>query len=230
MTTPAEGGNERRSAPFPFKELARVLVLPVIAVVIFLLLFMNRSGDETSKEKRGLKRIELVQKDASFQPIPADKGGATGRVWYTPSGRAFSFELEAAGLKPHRRYLIEVEVDRTVYVLASRAANRRGDLAVDTTLTSFAEGVCVGPNYDPPEPLAGPHAIRFWVKADGTPPSGAERHPVPGLAQEQELPCSGNGDGDYGYVLLENEIANYVGTGTAGEGGGGRTGGGKRSS
>jgi hypothetical protein len=204
-----------------------VLLIPVIAVLLFVLLFMRKGEGGPDTNEEGLKRIGLVQKDAQFRPIPRSKGGATGSVWYTPSGRELSFQLRAEGLAPDKRYLVELAVDSIIYTLASRSADGDGDLAVDTTLTRFAEGVCVGPNYDPPRPLDGRHTIRFWIKADGNPRSGTGHDWSPQFADGADLPCSGNGDGDYTYVLLENEVASYAGPGARptepGTGGGSAT-------
>ena len=53
--------------------------------------------------------------------------------------------------------------------------------------------------------------MKFRIKRDGSPPSGT----MPGIAPSApgaQLPCHGNGDGDYDYLLLENEVANFKGT------------------
>ncbi len=213
MSAPQARPGSPGTPPFPFRELARVLAVPLIAVAVFLLLMRFQPRDLSSIVEHGRKRVDLLQKDAQFRAIPPGRGGATGSVWYTLSGPQFGFKLEAKGLKPGKRYLIELAVDETIYTLASRAADSDGKLAIDTTLTAFAEGVCVGPNYDPPRPLDGAHTIRFWVKADGNPPSGSGRIHSPQFTEGQDLPCSGNGDGDYTYVLLENEVAHYAGPG-----------------
>jgi hypothetical protein len=215
-TTPNAGAGGRTTPPFPVRELLRVLLIPLIAVAVFVLLMRSKPGTLESLTRPGMQRVGLVQKDAQFRPIPPADGGATGTVWYSPSGPKLSFELHARRLKPNRRYLIELGVDDAIYTVASRATDDDGELAIDTTLTSFAEGVCVGPNYDPPRPLAGAHVIRFWVKGDGNPSSGSGREHSPQFTEGQDLPCTGNGDGDYKYVLLENEVAHYTGPGGSG--------------
>ena len=213
--TGVQASNRDRPRPrFPFKELARVLLIPAIAVAVFVLVFVDRPEGGSAPEE-GMRQVRLVQKDAQFQIVPQSEGGATGTVWYTPVGEELEFELRAEGLEPGKKYLLELQVDQAIYTIASRAADEDAELAVDTTLTRFAEGVCVGPNYDPPMPLAGQHAIRFWVKKDGNPPSGTAAEHAPQVEAGRELPCSGNGDGDYGYVLLENEVANFIGAGGA---------------
>lgn len=163
-----------------------------------------------------MRRIALIQKDSLFRPVPPERGGASGEVWYSPSGRTLSFRLRASGLVPHRRYELDLTVDSVTYTLASRPASADGDIALDTTITEFAEGACVGANYDRPRPLTGPHRIKFAVKNDGSPPSGASGVGDGGdtlSAAGVTLPCAGNGDGDYSYVLYEGQVAEFEGRG-----------------
>ena len=214
--TASQGGGARPR--FPTATLARVLLIPIVAVGIFVFLFANPGEQGPPAGPDGMSMISLVQKDAQFRVIPSDRGGATGTVWYTPAGDEFEFQLRAQGLAPRRRYLLEIKADDTIYAIASHAADEDGELAVDTTLTRFAEGACVGQNYDPPRPLDGRHTVRFWLKADGNPPSGTSGG-VAGQPGGEELPCSGNGDRDYTYVLLENEVAQYAGPGSVAPGG-----------
>lgn len=199
--------------PFPFTELVRVLLLPTVAVAIFVVLFMRQpSGGPAADEREGFERVTLLQKDGQFQAVPPERGGASGTVWYTPSGPAFAFELEAKGLTPRKRYLLELAVDERIYTLASYTADGDGELSVDSTLTQFAEGACTGADRDPPTPLAGQHLIKFWLKRNGAPGGDADKSRSFGDGGD---PCGGNGDGDYTYVLLENEIARYAGTSSA---------------
>ena len=161
-----------------------------------------------------MSRVTLAQKDASFRPIPRAAGGATGVVWYAHSGPALQFSLRALGLQPAHRYLLEIQADDAIYSVASYTSDAHGEIALDTALTQFAEGVCVGANYDAPRPVEGEHQVKFWIKRDGNPPTGVSpslKAGAPGAA----LPCRGNGDGDYTYMLMENEIAYFKGTQTA---------------
>lgn len=200
-----------RTTRFPLGSLLRVLALPLAAVAIFLFLFNEPSGPATPPGAEDLARVGLVQKDANFNPVPADEGGAVGSVWYTPAGDVLELQLRGEGLEPRKRYTLEVGVDGVIFALGTYSSDGDGELAIDTTLTRFAEGVCVGPNWDAPRPLAGPHEIRFWVKRDGNPPDGTGREHAPQYPEGAELPCRGNGDGDYTYVLLENEVARFTG-------------------
>lgn len=162
----------------------------------------------------GMSRVTLAQKDASFRPIPRAAGGATGVVWYAHSGPALQFSLRALGLQPAHRYLLELQVDDAIYSVSSYTSDAHGEIALDTALTQFAEGVCVGANYDAPRPVTGTHDVKFWIKRDGNPKSGTSPSVKAG-APGASLPCHGNGDGDYAYMLMENEIAHFSGTAPA---------------
>lgn len=189
--------------------------LIALAGALFWFIFVRSSYDHQSESVRpgaGMSRVTLAQKDAAFRPIPRASGGATGVVWYAHSGPALQFILRAYGLQPQRRYLLEIQADDAIYSVASHTSDARGQLAIDTALTQFAEGACVGTNYDAPRSVAGPHKVKFWIKRDGNPSAGMSPNTnarAPGAA----LPCRGNGDGDYAYMLMENEIANFTGTG-----------------
>jgi hypothetical protein len=161
-----------------------------------------------------MSRVTLAQKDASFRPIPRAAGGATGVVWYAHSGPSLRFTLRAYGLQPLHRYLLEIQADDAIYSVASYASDSKGELTIDTALTQFAEGACAGANYDAPRSVQGPHRVKFWIKRDGNPTSGVSPSVKPG-SPGASLPCHGNGDGDYSYMLMENEIADFTGTGAS---------------
>jgi hypothetical protein len=189
----------------------RAVLPPVVATALFLLAFMRPARDAPVQRAGRMARVALEQKDANFRVIPRARGGATGAVWYTPSGPELRIQYRAVGLVPDRRYLIEIAVDSTIYSVASHVADASGDLALDTVLTRFAEGACVGANFDAPRAMLGRHRVRFWLKRDGSPRDGVVGGPVPG-SPGASLPCRGNGDGDYTYVLLENAVAEFTGT------------------
>jgi hypothetical protein len=202
---------ERASSRFPARELVKAVLMSLAATCLFVFLFMNPWRHKKPELSGGVGRVLLIQKDAEFKPVPRERGGASGSVWYKAAGPAFSFQLRADGLTPGKRYLIELGVDDKVFDIASHAADSRGAIALDTALSQFAEGACVGTNYIPPLPLAGKHEIKFLVKRDGNPPSGTGRTHTPEVREGADLPCSGNGDNDYTYALFENDIAHYDG-------------------
>jgi hypothetical protein len=197
---------------FPYAALLRAL-LPALAATALVVFFFSRSRTSAPAPKAradGLMRVTLSQKDSSLQAIPPSKGGASGDVLYAPKGTALHFTLRASALPPGHRYVLEMQVDDAIYTVASYAPDARGELAIDTTLTRFEEGVCVGANFDPPRPVIGRHAIKFWIKRDGSPATGTMPGVLPS-APGAQLACHGNGDGDYDYALLENEVADFTG-------------------
>jgi hypothetical protein len=196
---------------FPIATLLRALLPSLAATAIVVFFFARTPAHKAKPRADGMVRITLSQKDSAFKPIPADKGGASGEVLYAPSGPALHFVLHAVSLPPGLRYAVEIQVDDAIYTVATHTPDARGQLTLDTTLTQFQEGECVGANFDPPRPTAGRHIIKFWLKRDGSPVSGT----MPGIAPSvpgAQLACHGNGDGNYRYLLLENEVATFTGT------------------
>jgi hypothetical protein len=192
--------------------LLRALLPTVAATAIVVFFFARTPASKPKARADGMMRVALVQKDSAFQPIPASRGGATGEVLYSPKGPALHFVLHALALPPGIRYALEIQVDDAIYTVATHSPDTGGRLTIDTTLTQFQEGECVGANYDPPRPVIGHHTIKFWIKRDGSPISGT----MPGISPATpgaQLSCHGNGDGDYKFLLLENEVANFTGTG-----------------
>jgi len=188
------------------KHLARFLLVPAALTLVVVVLFMRPPRAATHAEDGGLV-VPLVWKDTFLHRVLATFGGPSGTMWYTPAGPRLGLRLRATHLTPARRYILELDVDSTIYDVASYQADADGRITADTTLTEFAEGVCVGPNYHAPRPLQGTHTIRFWLKRDGNSPSGSQ--PTPAGTQPATLPCRGNGDGKYDYVLLEEAPATY---------------------
>lgn len=197
---------------FSIATLFRALI-PALAATAIVVYFFAKSPSASEKARPdGMKQLTLSQKEpSSFAVIPPSAGGAAAVVLYASTGPSFHFILHASQLPVGHRYALELEVDGVIYTVASYTPDSRGDLAVDTTLTEFQEGVCVGANYDAPKSASGRHLIKIWVKHDGSPASGT----MPGIASSApgaQLACHGDGDGNYGYVLLENEAADFTGT------------------
>ena len=199
------------AARFSYATLLRAL-LPALAATGIVAFFFARSPASARKKPRpdGKMSITLSQKDSSFQPIPPSKGGASAEVLYEPTGPAFHFVFRGSGLPPNRHYVLEIQADTATYSVTSRAPDANGGLVIDTTLSQFEEGECVGTNFDQPKPATGRHSIKIRLKRDGSPASGT----MPGVPRTTPgalLACHGNGDGNYDYVLQENEVAEFTG-------------------
>ena len=196
---------------FSIATFLRALLPALIATAVVAYFFARSSKPVKPRRADGMVAITLSQKDSAYELVPPSAGGASASVVYSPSGSGFHLRLNAAGLKPARRYALELQVDSTIYTVASYVADARGALALDTTLSTFQEGVCVGRNYDPPRSVTGHHNIKIWIKHDGSPRTGT----MPGIPANlpgAQLSCHGDGDGDYHYVLLEDASADFTGT------------------
>ncbi|HEY9478645.1 MAG TPA: hypothetical protein VIP79_01085 [Gemmatimonadaceae bacterium] len=208
MPTPRSG--RRR---FPANELLRFLVLPIALTIVVILVFMKPWRNAEPAREGAYEQVELVQK-GGLSAITSLFGGASGEVWYTPSGPSLSLRLGAAKLDPGKRYIFEVQVDSAVYDVASLPADAEGRIALDSAFSGVAEGTCVGDNYDPPMSFESgrSYTLGFMLKRDGNAATGAQRVAPSGggAAEPVELRCTGNGDGDYGYALMENRLARFT--------------------
>jgi hypothetical protein len=195
----------------PIPTLLWALVPALVATAVVVLFLARTSSSKPRVRPDGLMIVELVQKDSAFNPIPSSKGGATGEVLYTPSGAGLHFVLHAFALPPGHRYELEIQADSATYEVASVSPDPSGRLSIDTTLTEFREGECVGRNFDAPRSVNGRHTVKFRIKRDGSPSSGT----MPGIAPSTpgaQLPCHGNGDGNYDYALFESATAEFTGS------------------
>jgi hypothetical protein len=182
-------------------DAARLVVIPALTAGIVYMLCIGPARHPAA-DAGGLGRVALVQKDASWHPIPRRPGAPSGGVWYTTRGSAFRFGLRAGGLDPGTRYIVELEVDGTSLATANHAATPAGEVSLDTTLSAFADGPCSGSHHVATRSLAGTHRVKFLLKRNGNPP---------GAAAANGASCAGNGDGNFSYVLFEEKLAIYDG-------------------
>jgi hypothetical protein len=160
----------------------------------------------------GLGRVALVQKDASWRPLPVHPGAPAGGVWYSTRGASFRFGFRAVGLQPTVHYIIELNVDDAPFEVADRSATGRGEVVLDTTLSTFADGACAGSHRQAVRSLVGTHRVKFLLKRNGNPPDGGPTPAAAGI-DERAAPwtCAGNGDSNFSYVLFEEKLAIYDG-------------------
>lgn len=208
MPTPSSGRHR-----FPASELFRFLVLPIALTVVAILVFMKPWRNAEPVREGAYERIELVQK-GGLSAVTSLFGGPTGSVWYTPDGERLQLRLSVEHLDPGKKYIFEIQVDSTVYDMASIAADGDGRISMDSAFSAVAEGTCVGDNYDAPmrfEPGRS-YTLGFMLKRDGNAATGGQRVPagVGGATGSAELKCTGNGDGDYGYALMENRLGRFT--------------------
>ena len=185
------------------------MLVPLAATAVTMAFLLRASHVTRGAAATRSGTIALVPKDSSFRPIPSGPNQPHGSVRYAADGNSLVLNVRAAGLDSSKRYSLDVKVDSVTYTVASRRAIG-GIFAIDTTLAQAADGVCVGENYHPPQAVAGRHKMGFVIKLDGNPASGRARDRAPDLAAGGDLPCAGNGDGDYRGVLFESETADVL--------------------
>ena len=191
----------RDASPF-----VRTLLVPAIAITaaaaMVIALGRSRSArvDAPAPERRadGKQLMPLVAKDDHYNVIPPARGGATGSVWYSPSGDSLALELRASGLAPRQHLVAELVVDGDLFSFARLIADSSGNVAFDTTLVQLASDRCASGATTKSRSLDGEHEIKFWVRRDGAPRSATA--------------CGGNGDGDDRRVLYEAMTQRFVGT------------------
>jgi hypothetical protein len=184
-----------------------------VLTIIVILVFMKPWRNAEPVREGAYEQIELVQK-GGLSAVTSLFGGASGAVWYTPSGERLQLRMSAEHLDPGKKYIFEIQVDSSVYDVASIAADGDGRIALDSAFSAVAEGTCVGSNYDAPLHFESgrSYTVGFMLKRDGNVATGSERVPsdVGGASGPAELKCTGNGDGDYGYVLMENREGRFT--------------------
>ena len=160
------------------------------------------AADVPLRPPPGFAAVSLV----STGPASAS-GTRTGEVFYQPKGDHFEWFVNAQGFTPGSHYRVELNVDDSLnYAIGSIAANSQGQLLGFGVLSRFADRYCVGANGSPPAPLTGPHWIGIRIKEDGSTPGD---HSITGSS----LPCTGNGDGHFEYMMYEQRIVPFDGMG-----------------
>ena len=124
-----------------------------------------------------------------------------GSFWFRLADGALEWYVRAQQLAPGRAYRLELTTDgQERYAVASLRADASGAIAGHGVLTELADQVCVGGEANAPRELAQAQVLRVAIKTDGSSPSasGTSSLTSPG----NRLPCAGNGDNRWDYVLL----------------------------
>lgn len=159
------------------------------------------SGDEPQRTQT----VTIVPDLTGYSTIPL---AATGRTAGGAASGTFSFLLVenaidwyvfATRLSPGRAYrILLTAADGKEYAVASRRANADGSLGAHGVETALMNRQCVGAEDPSRRPLESAVSLRVSVKSDGS-AHGASGNDV--LGSRSSLPCGGNGDGVFDYVL-----------------------------
>jgi len=116
---------------------------------------------------------------------------------------AIDWYVFATHLQPGRAYRILLTADDgKEYAIASRRSGADGSLGAHGVETALMNRQCVGAEDPSRRPLASAKSLRIAVKSDGSAGgvSGGDM-----LGSRSALPCGGNGDGVFDYVLESAE-------------------------
>lgn len=141
----------------------------------------------------GYSSLELGASDSRARDHPA------GTFSYLLVDGAIDWYVFATHLQPGRAYRILLSAaDGKEYAVASRRTAADGSLGVHGVETALMNRQCVGAEDPSRRPLASARSLRVAVKSDGS-ASGVSGGDM--LGSRSALPCGGNGDGVFEYVL-----------------------------
>jgi hypothetical protein len=191
---------------------------PLLSVVAVFALFAAGCGSGDTRSTSGGPDVGLdaamavpATRPSGFTAVmlvPAEQASAgqatpSGEFWYSTSNGALEWYLRAQHLAGNRMYRVEITTDESArYAIASVRADASGSIAAHGVLGSFTNRVCVGDDASRPQFLNEAREFRVALKDDGS------RATSPSItAPGGDLPCVGNGDGKWDYVLVQNVAA-----------------------
>jgi hypothetical protein len=146
----------------------------------------------------GYNTISLAAWDGRAQPTPS------GTFRYLVVDGAIDWYLFASNLGPERAYRVVITAaDGKEYAIASRRSDASGTLGVHGVETALMNRQCVGAEDPSRRTLESAHTLRVALKGDGS-PRGASANDL--LGSRSALPCGGNGDGKFEYVLQSQAV------------------------
>ena len=130
---------------------------------------------------------------------PQDAGAPSGSFRYEVVEGALDWYVAATGLRAARFYrVVMTAADGREYAVASERSAADGSFTAHGIETLLMNRQCVGLEDPSRRTLGSVRTVLVSVKNDGSRagPSGSDF-----LGSRSALPCHGNGDGDFGYVL-----------------------------
>ena len=153
--------------------------------------------------------VHVPESFAGFDSMPlvsASKGGAApaGTLYYREvSGSLDWYVLARPFSAGHAYRVVMTSADGHEYAVASSRARGDGSFLAHGVETTLMNRQCVGTEDPSQRPLADAVPITVAVKQDGSPPASSSG--TDPLGSRSALPCNGNGDGVFEYVLRANQ-------------------------
>ena len=126
-----------------------------------------------------------------------------GTFSYVVVDGAIDWYLFASDLLPARAYrVVLTAADGKEYAVASRRSDGIGTLGAHGVETALMNRQCVGAEDPSRRTLESARTLRVALKSDGS-ASGSSSNDM--LGSRSALPCGGNGDGNFDYVLESDD-------------------------
>jgi hypothetical protein len=137
---------------------------------------------------------------------PAESSGqseASGTFHYQIVDGAIDWYVFAKNLAPARAYrVVLTAADGKEYAVASRRSDANGTLGMHGVETALRNRQCVGEEDPSRRTLKSAGTLSVVLKSDGS-ASGTSANDL--LGSRSALPCGGNGDGNFEYVLQSSD-------------------------
>ncbi|HXT48447.1 MAG TPA: hypothetical protein VN717_07380 [Gemmatimonadaceae bacterium] len=140
--------------------------------------------------------------DSTALASASEKGAATpaGMFYYRMVSGSLDWYAVGHAFGAGRAYrVVLTAADGHEYAVASRKAGGDGSFAAHGVETMLMNRQCVGTEDPSQRPLADALPLSVAIKQDGSPPGSSSRGEL--LGSRSALPCNGNGDGVFDYVL-----------------------------
>lgn len=172
---------------------------------IIALLSLAVASCRNDSDVQGPKNVTIVPDLTGYNTIPLaalerrPDGGANGTFSYMIVDGAIDWYLFATHVSPGRAYRVVLSTpDGQEYAIASQRARSDGSLGIHGVETALMNRQCVGAEDPSRRPLETARVLHVALKSDGS-AHGASANDM--LGSRSALPCGGNGDGDFTYVL-----------------------------
>jgi len=160
------------------------------------------------------KTVTIVPDLTGYSTIRLDASGTrtrsapAGTFSYLVVDGAIDWYVFATQLRPGRAYrILLTAADGKEYAVASRRSGSDGSLGAHGVETALMNRQCVGAEDPSRRPLESARSLRVAVKSDGS-ARGASGNDLVG--SRSALPCGGNGDGVFDYVLQSKDSVTFA--------------------
>lgn len=171
---------------------------------IIALLSLAIAACSNDSDMQAPKTVRIVPDLTAYNTIPLAPEGRgsqspTGTFSYMVVDGAIDWYVFATHLAPTKAYrVVLTAADGKEYAVASRRADGTGALGAHGVETALMNRQCVGAEDPSRRTLESARTLQVALKTDGS-ASGASSNDL--LGSRSALPCGGNGDGKFEYVL-----------------------------